>query len=74
MGKCVDCNSKERICCITVIIEKQPHLGNITVILVDEDLGLGWDVTWPEDRRQRIQSQYEEVTWEFITPWHPEPM
>ncbi len=74
MGKCVDCNSKERICCITVIIEKQPHLGNITVILVDEDLGLGWDVSWPEDRRRRIQSDYENVTWEFITPWHPKPM
>jgi len=71
LGRCIDCRSKERICCITVIIEKQPHLGNITVILIDEDLGLGWDVSWPEERRKRIESEYEEVTWEFITPWHP---
>ena len=73
-GKCVDCSSKERICCITVIIEKQPHLGNITVVLIDEDLGLGWDVSWPKGRQQKILSNYEKVTWEFITPWHPKPM
>jgi hypothetical protein len=70
-GRCLDCNAKERICCITVIIEKQPHLGRISVILVDEDLGLGWDQSWPEARRQKIKSQYEDVTWQYLAPWHP---
>ena len=71
MGKCVDCDSQERLCNIIAIIEKNPNMGNITVILVDEDLGLGWDVSWPNERQQRIESQYEEVSWEFILPWHP---
>jgi hypothetical protein len=70
-GKCEDCNAKARICCMTVIIEKQPHLGNITVVLVDEDLGLGWDPSWPDDRINKIKSHYEDVTWEYIAPWHP---
>ena len=70
-GECVDCSSKERLCNITAIMEKQPHGADITVVLVDEDLGLGWDVSWPKDRRQRIESQYGEVTWEFNSPWHP---
>ena len=73
LGKCVDCNHKERICCITVVIEKQPHLGNISVVLIDEDLGLGWDPLWPEKRLRKIRSKYEDVTWEYIAPWHPKP-
>jgi hypothetical protein len=70
-GECVDCSSKERLCNITAIMEKQPHGADITVVLVDEDLGLGWDVSWPQDRKERIESRYGEVTWEFNTPWHP---
>lgn len=70
-GECVDCSAKERICCVTVIIEKQPHLGQITVVLVDEDLGLGWDVSWPKERQRGIRSRYEKVTWQYLAPWHP---
>ncbi len=70
-GECIDCSSKERLCSITAIIEKQPHGADITVVLVDEDLGLGWDVSWPKDRKERIESRYGDVTWEFNTPWHP---
>jgi len=70
-GKCVDCNSEERLCNIIAIIEKRPHRGNISIVLIDEDFGLGWDVSWPEERRRRIESGYGEVTWEFINPWHP---
>ena len=42
-GRCVDCNMPERACNITVIIEKKPPLTDLKVILVDDDLGLGWD-------------------------------
>jgi L-lactate utilization protein LutB len=38
-GKCTDCDSPERICNLTLIIEKQRTKGRIKVILVNEDLG-----------------------------------
>jgi L-lactate utilization protein LutB len=38
-GRCSDCASPERICSITMIIEKQRQPGRITVILVNQDLG-----------------------------------
>jgi L-lactate utilization protein LutB len=36
---CSDCDSPERICNLTLIIEKQRQPGRMTVILVNEDLG-----------------------------------
>jgi len=38
-GKCHDCNSPERICRVTVIMERKPSRSDITVLLVNEDLG-----------------------------------
>jgi len=38
-GVCVDCNSPERVCRITTIIERQPRNTQITVCLVNETLG-----------------------------------
>ena len=38
-GRCSDCSSPERICNLTLIIEKQRIKGRIAVILVNEDLG-----------------------------------
>jgi hypothetical protein len=66
-GKCSDCNAPKRICSVTSIIEKRPWRTEISVILVDEDLGLSWDETWPEDRIRRIKSNYEKVTWVFAS-------
>lgn len=39
VGHCMDCDSPERICRITSIIHKKPMFTNITVIILDEDLG-----------------------------------
>ena len=66
-GKCTECDAPDRICNVTTIIEKKPLYTDITVVLVNEDLGLGWDPSWPEERVSRIRSQYEEVTWAFFT-------
>jgi hypothetical protein len=66
-GKCCDCNASKRICSVTSIIEKRPWRTQISVILVNEDLGLSWDATWPHDRIRRIQSNYEKVTWVFAS-------
>jgi len=38
-GKCTDCNSPDRMCNITVILEKKPSLTDITIVLVGEKLG-----------------------------------
>jgi hypothetical protein len=66
-GKCSDCSAPKRICSVTSIIEKRPWRTEISVILVDEDLGLSWDETWPKDRILKIKSNYEKVTWVFAS-------
>jgi len=38
-GKCTDCNSPDRMCKVTVILEKKPNLSDITIVLVGENLG-----------------------------------
>jgi len=39
VGKCVDCNSPNRICRVVVIHERKPSLTDMLVILVGEELG-----------------------------------
>jgi len=57
-GRCTDCKSPERICNVTTVIEKKPTFTDIAIVLVGEDLGLGWDPAWPEERKERIASVY----------------
>ncbi len=38
-GYCMDCDSPERICRVTSIIHRKPVFTDITVVIVDEDLG-----------------------------------
>ena len=38
-GKCVDCSSSQRICRSILIIERRPSLTDITIVLVQEELG-----------------------------------
>jgi hypothetical protein len=66
-GKCSNCNAPKRICSVISIIEKRPWRTQISVILVNEDLGLSWDAMWPEDRVRRIKSNYEKTTWVFAS-------
>lgn len=39
VGRCVDCNSPNRICRAVVILERRPSLTDILVIIVGEELG-----------------------------------
>jgi hypothetical protein len=39
LGKCVDCNSPNRICRVVVIHERRPLLTDMLIILVGEELG-----------------------------------
>lgn len=38
-GVCSDCNSPQRICRVTTIMEKKPNFSDIEVILIGENLG-----------------------------------
>ena len=62
-GKCSDCKSPGRICNITTILEKKPRMTEFVIILVGEDVGLGWDPDWPEERKEKITSAYR-AAWE----------
>jgi hypothetical protein len=57
-GKCHDCDAPRRICNITTIISKRPPSVDFSIILTHDDLGLGWDPAWPEDRIEKIQAPY----------------
>lgn len=61
-GKCTDCDSPDRICNVTVILEHKPLQTDITVILVNEDMGLSWDPSWSKERIDSIKDWYHRVT------------
>ena len=58
-GECQDCRSTERGCNIFSIIEGKPSQTELHVILVDLDLGLGWDPSWPAGRIAEIREAYK---------------
>lgn len=62
-GECKDCRSKYRVCNIFTIIEGKPLHTNLNVIIVDEDLGLGWDPSWPKHRIMQIIENHKRVFW-----------
>jgi len=70
-GKCSDCNSPKRICSVVTIMEKKPWRTDISVILVNEDLGLGWNEAWSKERIEKIKLNYEKVTWVFASAKTP---
>lgn len=39
-GFCCDCNSPDRICRITTVIDRKPRLTDLHVLVVNEDMGL----------------------------------
>jgi len=67
-GKCVEpetfCPPGKRVCNIILILEGKPVLPEteLVVILVDEDLGLGWDPSWPQERIDKIYEEYKKFT------------
>ena len=60
-GICSDCFSDRRICNVTTILEKKPWLTDFTIIMIDEDLGLGWNENWSQERINRIKTNYDKV-------------
>ncbi|HWR08315.1 lactate utilization protein [Sporomusa sp.] len=62
-GVCVDCQGENRICNVFTIIEGKPSRTQIHIVLVDLDLGLGWDESWPAERIGAIVESYKEFVW-----------
>lgn len=62
-GECEDCRSSDRICNVFTIIENKPFYTDLNVVVVNEDLGLGWDKDWPEDRIKHIRESYKRFAW-----------
>jgi hypothetical protein len=69
-GKCIDCFVPQRACNITMILEKCPGRTDLTVILVDEDLGMGFDPTWPVERIEHIKRRYEQFDGPYNSKTH----
>lgn len=68
-GRCVEPETiclpgKSRICNITVILESKPAVPDTewVVVLVDDDLGLGWDPAWSQERIDNIYKEYKKFT------------
>jgi len=62
-GECSDCRATDRACNIFTVIEGKPFRTNLNVIIVNEDLGLGWDTSWPKERIRKIVEKYKEYVW-----------
>lgn len=58
-GKCNDCRAKDRGCNIFTVIEGKPSRTHLNVIIVNQDLGLGWDPSWPQERITKILANYK---------------
>ena len=67
-GKCNDCDSPDRICNITVILEKRSMYTDLSIILINEDLGLSWNPTWDDKRISEIRSSYYQNSWAVFRP------
>lgn len=60
-GECNDCRAKDRGCNIFTVIESKPSQTHLNIILVNQDLGLGWDPSWPEERIEAIRGNYKNL-------------
>jgi hypothetical protein len=62
-GECNDCRVRDRLCNVFTIIEGKPIQTDITVIIIDEDLGLAWDESWSRERIAKTIENYKRFVW-----------
>ncbi len=62
-GRCTDCRAEDRGCNVFTIIEGKPSQTDLHVILVNQDLGLGWNPSWPQERISKILDNYKKFVW-----------
>jgi len=68
---CSDCDSPQRICNVTTILLKKPPSLEFAIVITGEDLGLGWDPSWPEERIEKIKSAYRMEMEKFRASFPP---
>jgi hypothetical protein len=60
-AKCHNCSSPGRICNITTILSKKPPMvQEFAIVVIGQDLGLGWDPSWPQERIDKVKNAYLE--------------
>ncbi len=62
-GECSDCRAIDKICNILTIIEGKPSRTNLNVVIVNEDMGLGFDTSWSQARITKIIKNYKKFVW-----------
>jgi hypothetical protein len=62
-GECSDCRAIERGCNIFTIIEYKPYHTDLHVVIVNQDLGLGWNPSWSPERIRQIVDNYRKFVW-----------
>ena len=62
-GECSDCRLSDKICNILTIIEGKPTSTDLNVVIVNEDMGLGYDPSWPKSRITKILNNYKKFVW-----------
>ena len=62
-GECGDCRATDRGCNVFTIIEGKPYRTDLNVVIVNEDIGLGWDPAWPQERITQIVENYKKFAW-----------
>lgn len=62
-GECSDCRATDRGCNVFTIIEGKPARTDLNVIIVNQDIGLGFDPSWPQERISKILENYKKFVW-----------
>ena len=62
-GECGDCRATDRGCNVFTIVEGKPYRTDLNVVIVNEDVGLGWDPAWSNERIIRIVENYKKFAW-----------
>jgi hypothetical protein len=62
-GECSDCRATDRGCNVFTIIEGKPARTDLNVIIVNQDIGLGFDPSWANERISKILENYKKFVW-----------
>ena len=62
-GECSDCRVRDRMCNVFTVIEGKPLRTGINVVILEDDLGLSWDESWPRERIAKIIENYKKLVW-----------
>lgn len=62
-GICSDCKAVDKGCNVFTIIEGKPARTDLNVLIIGQDMGLGFDPSWPRARITNILENYKKFSW-----------